>query len=108
MQIERMGLSAKYCFQRRGVSSATRLAGCMADALQHIDQIGVRIDAVQSAGDDQALDDTDVFGAELGPAEEPRFSAHGNHTQGSLEMIGIDRNIRIGEKDFEPERRSRT
>ena len=43
----------------------------LADPLQHIDEIGVRIDAVESAGDDQALDDADVLGAELGPAEEP-------------------------------------
>ena len=44
----------------------------LADALQDVDQVGVGIDAVEPAGDDQALDDADVFGAQLGPAEEPR------------------------------------
>ena len=39
----------------------------LADLLQHIDQVGVRIDAMQPAGDDQALDDA-VLAAELGPA----------------------------------------
>jgi len=68
----------------------------LADALQYIDQVGVGIDAVQPAGDDQALDDTDLFGAQLGPAEEPGFSAHGNDPERTLEMIGIDRDIRIG------------
>ena len=29
------------------------------------------IDAVEAAGDDQTLNDADVFGAEFGPAEEP-------------------------------------
>ena len=42
-----------------------------ADPLQHIDQVGVRIDAVEPARYDQALDDADVLGAELGPAKEP-------------------------------------
>jgi hypothetical protein len=43
----------------------------LADALQDVDQVGVGIDAVEPAGDDQALDDADLFGAQLGPAEEP-------------------------------------
>jgi hypothetical protein len=57
---------------------------------------------VQAAGDDQALDDADVFGAEFGPAKEPGFSAHRNDSQCSLDMVGIDGNIGVGEKDFEP------
>jgi hypothetical protein len=44
--------------------------GVLCDALEHIDEIGIRIDAVQSAGDDQTLDDADVSGAEFGPAEK--------------------------------------
>jgi hypothetical protein len=31
----------------------------------------VRVDLVQSAGDDQALHDADLLGAEFGPAEHP-------------------------------------
>jgi len=42
-----------------------------ANALQHIDQIGVGIDVLQPAGDQQALDDADVFGPDLGPVEQP-------------------------------------
>lgn len=45
--------------------------GLIGDALQNVDEIAIGIDAVQAAGDDQALDDADVFGAKLGPAEEP-------------------------------------
>ncbi len=46
------------------------LAGRMlSDPLQYIDEIGVGINAVQSAGNDQTLDDADVLGAEFGPAE---------------------------------------
>ena len=40
----------------------------LADPLQNIDEVGVRIDAVQPAGDDQTLDDADVRGAELSPS----------------------------------------
>jgi len=41
--------------------------GCrmLAHALQHIDQIVIGIDPMQSAGDDQALDDAHVFRAQL-------------------------------------------
>ena len=46
-------------------------SGVQRDALEHIDEVGVRIDAVQAAGDDQALDDADVTGAEFGPTEKP-------------------------------------
>jgi hypothetical protein len=39
----------------------------LADALQDVDQVVVGIDVVQPASGQQALDDTDVFGAQLGP-----------------------------------------
>ena len=44
--------------------------GVLADALKQIDEIGKGVDAVQAAGDDQALHDADVLGAEFGPAEK--------------------------------------
>ena len=44
--------------------------GVLRDPLEDVvDEIGIGIDAVQSAGHDQALNDTDVSGAEFGPAE---------------------------------------
>ena len=45
--------------------------GVLGDALQDVDEVVVGIHTLQSAGDDKALDDADVFGAELGPAEHP-------------------------------------
>ena len=42
-----------------------------ADPLQHIDQVGIGVDTMQAARDDQTLHDADVLGAELGPAEVP-------------------------------------
>jgi hypothetical protein len=45
----------------------------LADTLEHVDEIVVRIDLVQPTGRNQALDDADVLGAELGPAEHPIF-----------------------------------
>ena len=49
-----------------------RLAGRSdADAQQDIDQIGVGVDALQPAGDQQALDDPDALGADFGPGKQP-------------------------------------
>lgn len=53
-------------------------SGMLADALQYVDKIVVRIDFVQPTGRNQALDDTNVLGAELGPAEHPVFSTDRN------------------------------
>ena len=62
----------------------------LSDTLQHIDEILIRIDAVQATGDDQALNDTDMLGAEFRPAEIPILSAHGNGPQRPLQVIGVD------------------
>ena len=70
-------------------------------ALQNVDQVGVGIDTVQSASHEQALHNAYVFGAELGPAEESRPSSHWNGTQCALEVVGINRHIGVGEKDFQ-------
>ena len=41
------------------------------DALKHVDQVGVRIDALQPARNEQALEDPDVLRPDLRPAEQP-------------------------------------
>jgi hypothetical protein len=46
----------------------------LAYALQDIDQVGVDVDAVEPTSHDEALHDTDVFGAQLGPTEIPIFA----------------------------------
>ena len=76
-------------------------SGMLTDPLQNIDQIGVRINAVESAGDDQNLDDADVFRAEFGPAKKPCFATRRHCAQRSLQMIRIDGDIRVGEEYFE-------
>ena len=52
---------------RREFGNAAR--GMHGDALQNVDEVGIGIDVVQSAGDDERLDDADVLRTELGPAE---------------------------------------
>ena len=64
--------------------------------LQHVDQLGVGIDAVQSAGDHQALNNADVFSAEFRPTKEPGLAAHRNDAERALEVIGIHRHVGIG------------
>jgi hypothetical protein len=46
----------------------------LADALQDIDEIRVGVDPVQAAGHDQALHDSDVFGAECARRREIRLN----------------------------------
>jgi hypothetical protein len=43
----------------------------LADPLQYVGEVGVEIDAVQTARHDQTLSDTDVLRAEFGPAKVP-------------------------------------
>ena len=73
----------------------------LSDALENVDEVVVGVDVVQPAGDDQALDDADVFGREFGPAEEPVLPTHGTPPQGALEMVGIDRYVWIGQIDLQ-------
>ena len=37
----------------------------LGDPLEHIDQVGVGVDLVEAAGDDEALDDADPLGSVL-------------------------------------------
>lgn len=74
-----------------------------ADALQDIDQIGVGVDPVQATGDDQALHDANVSGPEFGPAEHPVFPPHGDRAQRAFQMVGIDRHVRVGQLDLQPQ-----
>ena len=67
VRAHRVGCEVLFPQPRRELGDAA--GGMFADSLQHIDEISVGINAVQSAGDDQTLDDADVLGAELGPAE---------------------------------------
>jgi len=48
--------------------------GVIFHALQHIDQVGVRVDALQPTSGQQTVEDPDVLGPDLGPAEEPIFA----------------------------------
>mgnify|MGYP006172658723 CR=1 FL=1 len=73
----------------------------LADALQYVDEIVVRIDFMQPTGRNQALDDADMLGAELGPAEHPVFSTYGNRPQRPFEVVGIDRHIRVGQEHLQ-------
>jgi len=79
----------------------------LSDALQDIDQVVVGVDRVQPAGDDQALQDSDVPGTEFGPEEHPVAATHRNRAQGPLEMSRIDRHAGSVRSTSSPKRRSR-
>ena len=70
-------------------------SGMLADPLQHVDEVRVRVDALQAASCDQALHDARVFGANFGPAEEPVFSACGYRAQGALDVVRVDGHLGV-------------
>jgi hypothetical protein len=98
---QRVGREVLLPQARREFGDAAR--GVFADPLQHIDQIGIRVDAVESASHDQTLDDANVLCTEFGPAKVPGLSSHRDDAQRSLQVVRVDGYIRIGEKDFEPD-----
>jgi hypothetical protein len=63
--------------------------GMGVDTLQHIHYVDVRIDALQQARGEEALDHADVPSANLRPTEEPRFAAHGNGANLPLQVVGM-------------------
>ncbi len=74
----------------------------LSHSLQDVDEVGVRVDAVQPASRDQALNDSDLLGAHFRPAEEPRLSSLWNDTQGALQMVRVHGDIGITEKNLQP------
>ena len=71
----------------------------LADTLQHVDEVVVRVDVVQPAGCQQALHNAAMFGAQLSPAEQPVLLSHRYDPQGALEMVRIDRYLRVIQVD---------
>ena len=62
----------------------------LAHALQDVDQVVVRIDLMQPAGHDEALDDAHVLGPQFRPGEEPGLASHRNGSQRTLQVVGPD------------------
>lgn len=58
--------------------------------LQYIDQILVRIDAVQFAGDHQTLQHAELLRTQFAPAELAVLSTHRYHPQAPHEMARVD------------------
>lgn len=65
------------------------------NALQHVHNVGVQVDAVQPASPDQAVDDARVLGTHLGPAEQPIAPAY-RKQQVNLRMSGKKLRSTIG------------
>jgi hypothetical protein len=71
------------------------------DALPHIDQIDRGIDALEATGGQQTLDDPHMARPYFRPTEHPVFAAQRKGSTLPLQMIGINRDLRIGQKHFE-------
>ena len=68
------------------------------DALQHIDEVDIGIHALQPARRQQALDNPHSLGPHFGPTKQPVTTAQGDGTNLTLQMIGIERHVRILQK----------
>ena len=73
----------------------------LTNALQHIDEVVVWIDVMQSACHQQALRDANMLRAKFGPTKQPVFAAYRNHPQGAFQMVGVDRHIWVVQIDLE-------
>ncbi len=70
-------------------------------ALQHVHEVGGRVDALQQAGGDEALDDPHVLRTDLRPAEQPVASPHGDGPQGTLDVVRVDRHCGVVQEDLQ-------
>src|ERR1700722_1576768 len=70
------------------VDAAIRMA--VDDLADHIDQVGVRIDAVEFAGLDQRSNDRPVFAAAVGTGEERVLPVQCDWADATFDDIGID------------------
>jgi hypothetical protein len=70
-------------------------------ALQHLDQVRVRVDVVQPAGGDQALYHPDQCCADLGPAEQLIAPAQRNHTQRTPDVVRFEGYFGVVEEDLQ-------
>ena len=61
-----------------------------ADALKHIDQVGVDIDLVQPARHQQTPDDTDALRTDLARSEQPVSFSERNRTQRPFQVVRVD------------------
>ena len=67
------------------------------DALQHSNEVGVRIHIVQQAGLQQALNDPHLLRADLGLAGQITPASRRNRAQRALQMMGVDLHIEIAD-----------
>lgn len=74
MQVRTKWLICKMLFPLPWSQLRDTCGGMLADALQDVDQVGVDVNAVEPTSHDEALHDTNMFGAQLGPTKIPIFS----------------------------------
>ena len=70
-------------------------------AVEHVGEIGLRIEAVQLGGLDDGHGAGERFAAGVGTREEPVLPADADRAQGALGRIVVDGNATIGEEEAE-------
>ncbi len=78
IEIRPQGLRGEVLFPQAGREELHLKGGMGIDALEHIHQIDIGIDALQATGGEQTVDDARMSGAHFGPAKQPVFAAQGH------------------------------
>ena len=99
-EIRTQGLCGEVRFPQAGCEQLDLQGGMSLDALQHIDQIDLGIDAVQATRRQHTVDDPDVTRAHFRPAEQPILAAQGDGPNLPLQLIGSQRHSGIGQEQL--------
>jgi hypothetical protein len=78
VEIRAQGILREVLFPQPRREEMDVKGGMGIDALEHIDEIDVGINALEAARSNQTLDDADIMRAHFGPAEQPVPSAQSN------------------------------
>ena len=69
------------------------------DAVEHVGEIGLRIETVHFGGFDDGHGAREGFAAGVGTREEPVVLADADRTQGTLGWIVVDCHAAVGEEE---------
>ena len=72
------------------------------DALDHVGQVAVRLDAGELAGLDQGCDHGPVLGAAVVAGEEGVIAGERDRADGALDHVGVDLDATVVEEQAEP------
>jgi len=101
VQIRAQGIVGEVLFPQARGELGYVFGGVCTNPLEHVYEVIVGIDALEPAGAQEALDDTQVLGSQFGPTKEPIFPAQRDGADLAFDGIRIYGHVRILQKDLE-------